>query len=151
MNMKLQFVLVATTFVFGCASAQYHRAQVQDTTPSSLTVGKVQREIRLGMTSAQVAEILGSPNVVSTDEERREVWIYDKIATEAVYSTSSGYGGAAAAAAGTPGDTLILGGLFGSYGRNAGAVSRTQKTLTVIIKFDHEGKVRDFAYHASKF
>ena len=38
-----------------------------------------------------------------------------------------------------------------STGRTAGAASTTQKTLTVIIKFDQDKKVRDFAYHASKF
>lgn len=151
MKMKILLSLACITFFYGCASAQYHRSQVQDNTPSSLTVGKVQREIRIGVSSAQVAEILGSPNVVSTDEERREVWIYDKVATEAVYSTSTGYGGAGVGAGGAPGDVLILGGLVGAYGRDAGAVTRTQKTLTIIIKFDQEGKVRDFAYHSSKF
>jgi hypothetical protein len=47
-----------------------------------MTVGKVQKEIRVEMSSADVAQALGSPNIVSTDEERREVWIYDKIATD---------------------------------------------------------------------
>jgi outer membrane protein assembly factor BamE (lipoprotein component of BamABCDE complex) len=144
-------ILMASLMLAGCANAQYHRAQVQDNTPNSLTVGKVQREIRLGMTSAQVAEILGSPNMVTTDEQRREVWVYDKVATEAAYSTSSGYGGAGVGAGGAPGSALILGGLIGGYGSGSGAVSSTQKTLTIIIKFDQENKVRDFAYHSSKF
>jgi outer membrane protein assembly factor BamE (lipoprotein component of BamABCDE complex) len=143
--------LLAFWMMMGCANAQYHRAQVQDNTPNSLTVGKVQREIRLGMSSAQVAEILGSPNMVTTDEQRREVWVYDKVATEAAYSTSSGFGGAGAGAGGAPGSALILGGLMGGYGSGSGAVSSTQKTLTIIIKFDQENKVRDFAYHSSKF
>jgi len=34
--------------------------------------------------------------------------------------------------------------------RNA-TVSRTQKTLTIVIKFDEKGLVRDFAYNTSKF
>ena len=42
------------------------------------------------MSGAEVAGVLGSPNIVSTDEERREVWIYDKISTDVAYSTSSG-------------------------------------------------------------
>ena len=150
MRISLFFLSVAL-FIGGCASASYHRSQVQDNTPNSLTVGKVQREIKIGMSSAQVAEILGSPNVVTTDEQRREVWVYDKVATEAAYSTGGGGLGAGAGAGGTPGSTLILGGLGGYYGRNAGAVSSTQKTLTIIIKFDNDGKVRDFAYHSSKF
>jgi outer membrane protein assembly factor BamE (lipoprotein component of BamABCDE complex) len=144
-------LLILALVVTSCASASYHRSQVQNDGPNSLTVGKVQREISVGMSSAQVVETLGSPNVVTTDEQRREVWVYDKVATEAAYSTGYGSVGGAVGAGGAPGPTLILGGLGGSYGRNAGAVSSTQKTLTIIIKFDVQGLVRDFAYHSSKF
>ena len=102
---------------------------------NKLTVGTVQKEIRKGMSGAEVAGALGSPNIVSTDEQGREVWIYDKISTERVYSEGSGYG------------TLILFGYLGSVG----ASSTSQQTLTIIIKFDNDKKVRDFAYHASRF
>ena len=150
--MKRNFaILMMIFFVTSCTSAAYHRNQVQDNTSNSLTVGKVQREIRIGMSSAQVAEILGSPNVVTTDEQRREVWVYDKVATEAAYSNSGSGVGGGVGAGGAPGSALILGGLLGGYNQNSGAVSSTQKTLTIIIKFDNEGKVRDFAYHSSKF
>ncbi|OQA56614.1 MAG: SmpA / OmlA family protein [Candidatus Omnitrophica bacterium ADurb.Bin277] len=144
-------IFIITLILSGCVSASDHRQAVQDNTANSLTVGTVQRQVSIGMSSAQVAEVLGSPNVVTTDEQRREVWVYDKIATEAAYSTSGVGLGGGAGAGGTPGSTLILGGLGGSWGKNAGAASTTQKTLTVIIKFDNEGKVRDFAYHSSKF
>jgi len=130
-----------------CQPASFHRAQVQDDSTDRLTVGKVQREIRVGMSGADVAQVLGSPNIVSTDDQRREVWIYDKIATDRVYSSSSGgvnalilgFGGAAAGALGGGGSS------------SAGASSVSQRTMTVIIKFDSEGKVRDFAYHTSRF
>jgi outer membrane protein assembly factor BamE (lipoprotein component of BamABCDE complex) len=151
MKMKWIFALICSVVLSGCVSASALRQDVQDNGPNSLTVGKVQREIKIGMTNAQVAEILGSPNVVTTDEQRREVWVYDKIATEAAYATSSGGYGGGVGAGGAPGSSLILGGLGGTFGKNAGAVSTTQKTLTVVIKFDLEGKVRDFAYHSSKF
>ncbi|MFA5160071.1 MAG: hypothetical protein WC484_06160 [Candidatus Omnitrophota bacterium] len=150
--MKKTFsVLFTALFLSGCVSASAHRQDVQDNGPNSLTVGKVQREIKIGMPSAQVAETLGSPNMVTTDEQRREVWVYDKIATEAAYSTSGSSYGGGVGAGGVPGSSLILGGLVGGFGKNAGAVNSTQKTLTIIIKFDLEGKVRDFAYHSSKF
>ena len=38
-----------------------------------------------------------------------------------------------------------------SANRSAGAQSKTQRTLTVVIKFDEQKKVRDFAYHTSRF
>jgi hypothetical protein len=100
------------------------------------------------MAGAEVAQVLGSPNIVSTDEERREVWIYDKIATDRAYSSSQGginaliLGGIGAGGAG---------GLGGGASGGAGASSTSQRTLTVIVKFDKAGKVRDFAYHTSRF
>jgi len=100
-----------------------------------VTVGKVQREIRIGMPSAQVIEVLGSPNLVSTDENRLEVWVYDKIATDVSYSNNAG------------GVWLIL----GAVGGNSGAASTSQRTLTIVVKFDVDKKVRDFAYHSSSF
>jgi outer membrane protein assembly factor BamE (lipoprotein component of BamABCDE complex) len=133
--MKLYLFLIAILIMSGCASASMHRQRTQDDTGDRITVGKVQREIKEGMSSAQVAEILGSPNVVSTDEQRREVWIYDKIATDVSYSTSEAGAG-----------ILIVGGTGSS-----GARSTSQRTLTIIIKFNEEGNVRDFAYHTSRF
>jgi outer membrane protein assembly factor BamE (lipoprotein component of BamABCDE complex) len=38
-----------------------------------LTVGTVQREIKVGLDAAAVAQALGSPNIVTTDDKRREV------------------------------------------------------------------------------
>ena len=45
-----------------------------------------------------------------------------------------------------------VGGLGGAHYKDAaGASSTTQRTLTIIIKFDNQGHVRDYAYHASSF
>lgn len=127
--------LLSVFFVAGCMSASSHLQSVKNDDADKLTVGKVQREIKVGMSSAEVAETLGSPNIVTTDEQRREVWIYDKISQEVSYSKSDGYA------------TLILLGVSDS----TGASSSSQKTLTIIVKFDEEHKVRDFAYHSSSF
>ena len=84
----IHIFLVSVLATAACAPATYHRGQLRDDSGDRVTVGTVQREIKVGMSSARVAEILGSPNVVSTDVERREVWVYDKIATEIIYSRS---------------------------------------------------------------
>jgi outer membrane protein assembly factor BamE (lipoprotein component of BamABCDE complex) len=128
-------------------TASEHRADVESNANDRLTVGTVQKEIRVGMTGAEVAGVLGSPNIVTTDEERREVWIYDKVSTTSAYSTSSG--GIWALILG--GGSSVGGAGGGNVNSSAGAASSTQKTLTVIIKFDAEKKVRDFAYHTSSF
>ena len=127
----------------GC-SAQHHATDVRAAEETNrVTVGKVQREIRMGMSAAEVAEVLGSPNIVTTDDQRNETWIYDKISSDVTYSRSSGN---------------VVGLIFGSSGggagvgsTSAGSTSTSQRTLTVIIKFDENNMVRDFSYHSSQF
>lgn len=127
---------IAAVLLAGCAG-----------TPSAdsdrnLTVGTVQKEIRVGMSGAEVAEVLGSPNIVSTDENRNEVWIYDKISSQTVQTD-------------TRGSVAVLR-FLSEIGPIAGSSrqqteSTSQRTLTVIVKFDEHDRVRDFAYHTSRF
>lgn len=158
------FITIGFCFFFlallltGCIqhmSAAGHQQSLGSTHEREMTVGVVQKEIRVGMSQADVAIALGSPNIVTRDSQGNETWIYDMIATEASYSSSSqsegvGVGGAAG---GLLGKVLLLGGVGYSRGATsqAGASATTQKTLTVVIKFDRNSLVKDFAYHASKF
>lgn len=148
---KVATIALCALCLTGCMTAGQHRDAVRDNSGDRITAGKVQREIKVGMTNAEVVEILGSPNLVSTDDKRREVWVYDKISTESAYSTSSG--GVSALILGGAGSGGLMGGGLGggSYKEGAGASSTTQRTLTVIIKYDEQGKVRDFAYRQSSF
>ena len=122
----------------GCSASQ-HAEYVNDADSAvgntGLTVGTVQREIKKGMASGDVVQVLGNPNIVSTDSQGREVWTYDRMKRTVNYSSSSG------------GVWLILGGVSG----NSGSGSATQSTLTIIVKYDENGKVRDLAYHSSRF
>lgn len=140
-------LLLASIVAGGCTTASQHRADVQDDTTDRVSVGTVQREVTIGMTGAEVITAIGSPNIVSTDANRDEVWVYDKLATEVAYSNSEGG---------------VLGMIFGPIGNagavvagdkrySAGASSTSQRTLTVIINFDGNKLVRDFAYHTSRF
>lgn len=132
--LKLAQGCVVAVVVAGCGP--HHQEQIKPIEGgTNLTVGTVQREIHIGMSGADVAQTLGSPNIVTTDDQRRETWIYDKIATEVRESHSSGFG-----------FIVILGASGGSS-----ASSTSQKTLTVVIKFDQDRKVRDFAYNTSRF
>jgi outer membrane protein assembly factor BamE (lipoprotein component of BamABCDE complex) len=134
---------MAALLTAGC-SATHHAADVREADNTDrVTVGTVQKEIVIGMSAADVASVLGSPNIVTTEEERQETWIYDKISSDVTYSRSSG---------------TIVGLIFGSAGggagvgsTSAGSSSSSQRTLTVIIKFDVNSEVRDFSYHTSRF
>jgi outer membrane protein assembly factor BamE (lipoprotein component of BamABCDE complex) len=138
MNLKtLLIVILSLTLVYGCYPTTLEE-QAKDIknaqeTSDNISIGKVQREIKIGMSNADVVAALGSPNMVTTDDQRRESWVYDKVSTEAFVSGSSGL-----RFFWLPKDVKVAG-------------STTQKTLTIIIKFDDKGKVRDFAYQSSKF
>lgn len=60
-------MFIALVFVLSGCSASWHAADVRKGLDGDkLTVGTVQREIRQGMSGAEVATALGSPNIVST-------------------------------------------------------------------------------------
>ena len=132
--------LVSAVFL-GCApKSQY--GNLHSASEREMTVGIVQREIHKGMDQAGVAEALGSPNIVSKDKEGKETWIYDKIASEVSHSTSTGGIG-----------TGLLSSLIINIGRSSvsGGRASTQKTLTIVIKFDDQHLVDTFSYHTSRF
>ena len=145
--------LAALLALSACQSAEDHTRSVEaaNADANRLTAGTVQREIRIGMSGGEVASVLGSPNIVTTDENRREVWVYDRISTTRAYSTSTGGVGALVLIGAISGNALAGGLGGGSYSESAGASATTQKTLTVVIKFDEQDLVRDFAYHTSTF
>jgi outer membrane protein assembly factor BamE (lipoprotein component of BamABCDE complex) len=140
---RLLIVALIPALVTGCSATQ-HAADVRDAQQGDrLTVGTIQKEIQLGMSAANVAQVIGSPNIVTTDNERLETWIYDKISTDVAYSRSNG---------------SVIGLIFGSSAGgagvasvNTGASSTSQRTLTVVVKFDNDNRVRDFSYHTSRF
>ena len=123
-------VAAALIAITGCSATQYRAADRG-------TAETAQRQVSIGLGSANVAAILGSPDSVSNDQNEEETWVYDRISTDLSYSTSNG---------------AIVGLVFGNYigGANyIGAAMTSQQTLTVSIKFDEDDLVRDFSYYTT--
>ena len=147
--MRKTNLILLIIFVGGCMTAAEHQQSLHTSQEREMTLGIVQKEIRTGMSQADVAEALGSPNIVSKDSEGNEVWIYDKIATEVSYSRDSGgiVGGVGAVI-----QSWRIAPVAGAgYSKSAGAAVQTQKTLTVIVRFGENGLVKSLSYHSSKF
>ena len=138
---KISFVALALALV-GCANVADHRQALKDSSEQKLTLGTAQRTIKVGMSQAEVASALGSPNMVTKDKSGIETWIYDKFSTDVAYSTSSG--GVAGLVIGSAGAGL------GSASQASGASNRTQRTLTIIIKFENAA-VKEFTYNSTAF
>ena len=124
---KVITVFILISFFIGC-TPPYHREKLTSTQERKMTVGLVQKEIRVGMSQTEVTEALGSPNIVTRDKNGKESWVYDRIASEASYSKSNVSG--VSGGGGTTGNTLLLGLIMGGY--ESGASSSTQKTLTIV-------------------
>ncbi len=126
-----------TLLLAACSPASEHAQDVGAARAGQdrLALGTVQREIRVGMSGADVVAVLGAPNIVTSDERRRETWVYDRISTETAYSSSAGGVNA----------------LFIGAASRAGAASTSQRTLTIIIRYDESSRVRDFSYRSSSF
>lgn len=144
--MKRFIMFFPLILMSACAQVGEHRKAVSDSSEQKLTLGVAQKEIKVGMSQADVAKALGSPNMVTKDKDGIETWIYDKVSTDYAYSTSSG---------GVSGLILGLGGgLAGGAGvssnQSSGATSRTQRTLTIIIKFA-DSSVKEFTYNSTSF
>jgi hypothetical protein len=111
------------------------------------TLGVAQKELRQGMSQADVAEWLGSPNIVTREPDGREAWIYDRVSSEVEASSGSvGIGGVGSGASGS------LAGVLGiSAGKRAQKARSSQRTLTVVVRFTTTGAVAGFSWHASRF
>lgn len=145
-----------------CMTANEHHKDLADTSDRAMTLGMVQKNITAGTQQSQVATVLGSPNIVTRDYNNQETWIYDKIASEASFSQDSGGANGSINGQGGLGSNsfgggissfpgFISGNLGGNYNKQSGAASITQRTLTVVIKFDARNQVESLNYHSSKF
>lgn len=129
-KIKLLKIFLPISLLLGGCTSLYNPS-----IDEKISVAKAQKDLKIGMSSAEVIQIMGSPNIISTDEERREVWVYDKVSTQSAYKNVDG------------GLSIIIAGFSGGSGSSV----KSQRTLTIIVKFDKQNKVRDVAYHTSSF
>jgi hypothetical protein len=142
----LGVALVALAFgVVPAVAGDKGRAKTE--APNEFTLGIVQKELRPGLSQADVAERLGSPSILTRETDGREAWVYDKVSSEVETSSGNlGIGGLGSGAGRT------LGGVLGiAAGRSSGKTKSSQKTLTVVIRFSAAGAVESFTWHASRF
>lgn len=101
----------------------------------NFTLGAVQMKIERGMSQGEVAEALGSPNIVTKDSEGNVTWVYDKVGSEVEYYDRGG------------GFWLVIVGSGGSHG----GARTSQRTLTAVVKFNSYNRVDNVTYHSSQF
>lgn len=131
-------IFMTASVLASCSTGSLHSVKEQE-----MTLGVVQKELRQGMSQGDVATVLGSPNIVTKDQNGVQTWVYDKIASEISYKQNTV---GIWSLIGLRGDVGA-----GGYGHHSGGQALTQKTLTVVIKFDDKGLVDTVSYNSSKF
>ena len=127
----IALTVLGAVFSSGCVT----QAAKSSNSDKNITVGTVQKEIRVGMSAADVIVVLGSPNIVTSNDIDGETWVYDKISQDVSYNNSSSYG------------TLLLIGAS----EKSGSSSTSQRTLTIVITLDSKSQVTKVKYHTSSF
>ena len=126
------FIIAIISVIYVAACTPIDNRDYVANSQNSLTIADAQNKIKKGMSGEEVLSAFGSPNIISNNAQGNEVWVYDKISTEYV-TAQSGNG--------------VIGWSRGIFG----ASSQTQKTLTIIVKFDENRQVDDVKYHQSRF
>jgi outer membrane protein assembly factor BamE (lipoprotein component of BamABCDE complex) len=136
---------LALVAVAAVAAASEDKASAGPT--SAFTLGAVQKQLRVGLSQADVAERLGSPNILAREADGREAWVYDRVASEVEVSSSGvSLGGVGSGATGS------VAGLVGvRAGKSRQKLQTAQRTLTVVIRFSASGTVESFTWHGSRF
>jgi hypothetical protein len=113
----------------------------------AFTLGLVQKELRTGLSQAEVVERLGSPNILTRDAGGLEAWVYDRVSSDVEVSGGSvGLGGVGSAAG-----SSVAGILGITAGKRSERARSSQRTLTVVVRFSAAGTVESFSWHHSRF
>ncbi len=137
------FVLMAT----GCSTRRsaLDRVERPEETKSALTPGMAKKEIIKGKTTqAEVLQVFGPPDLVTTTSTGGEMWGYPRVSRDVAYS-AFGIGGIGGSAVGREG---ILG---GGIGAGAGSQTQTVRTMFLLIYFDKKDTVVDYKVSATRF
>ena len=141
--MQLKLICIFLSFIFFLSFQAFSEETFKEET---LTLGTVQLTLKKGITQTEVVEALGSPNMVSRGKNGKETWIYDKLSTEiSNKKTKKGFDIGASVEIG---DATVGGGYADS--EKTQTTHRSQKTLTVILKFI-DGELDDYSYKSTSF
>lgn len=123
--------VVAAMLLSGCVSPRPVNAR-----NGVLTQGNVKMHIEAGKTTqAEILRVFGAPNITTINSDGENVWVYQRQATISQSSSSKGYW-----------TVVLLGGSSGASG-----FKQTQRTITLIIKFNDDDIVSGFRSRSTQF
>lgn len=137
-SIALSLILIITG-ITGCSSPN----SIQQ--PTNLTTAQVKRSITVGVTTQEeVVQALGTPNMLLKSSGSCESWTYDQVRVDNSsigFNLLGGIGGTSSTSKIGETGSVLGGGAAQITNMNE---SSSVRTMTVIIKFDNNGIVRDY-------
>lgn len=124
--MKKSFIPIslATVLLTACVgNVPYALLPARQADTQKITLGNVQSQVQPGASSADVIAALGSPNIITSNNDKTETWVYDKVMSE----------------------TEVARDYYG------GVKAKTSRTMIVTIKFNKSKKVEDVQYRQTSY
>lgn len=124
--MKLNLVilgLLTIPVLLACGQAPLATIPARQIETQKITLGNVQKTVKKGATNSDVINALSSPNIVTSNSDGTETWVYDKLMVEAEYAE----------------------------GANSGVAIKSTRTLIVVIKFDKNSTVETVQYRQTSY
>jgi hypothetical protein len=115
------FLMTVAFCLTGCAPQTLIPSRQSET--QKITLGSVQRLAKVGGTNSDAIAALGSPNIVTTNRDGTETWVYDKVATESEYAG----------------------------GFNSSTKMSSSRTFIVVIKFDKNSVIEKVDYRQTSY
>lgn len=106
-----------------CVQAPLATIPARQIETQKVTLGNVQRIVKVGASNSEVIDALSSPNIVTSNKDGTETWVYDKVITEAEYVQRS----------------------------NSGVAVKSSRTMIVVIKFDKNSRVENVQYRQTAY
>ena len=125
-SMTIKIVSLAgalSLLLSACVSAPLATIPARQIETSKITLGNVQLLVKKGASNADVIGALSSPNIVTTNIDGTETWVYDKITSEAEFVKGS----------------------------SSGVAVKSNRTLIVVIKFDKSSRVENVQYRQTSY
>ena len=124
MYKKVFFIIIAC-IISGCYTNPAPLALIpaRKIETIKITLANVQKSVKVGTSSSAVIEALSSPNIITSNPDGSETWVYDKISSESEFAT----------------------------GLNSSVSASSSRTLIVVVKFDISNKVESVQYRQTSY
>ena len=121
---RILMVSLLANYLVACTpSAPLAIIPARQVETQKITLGNVQMVVKKGATNADVIGALGSPNIVTSNKDGTETWVYDKIITEAEVA----------------------------LGRSSGVAVSSTRTMMVVVKYDKSSRVEEVQYRQTSY